>query len=114
LKEQREKIFWTGGFRHEIQVRWSWCTRDIPEPIDDRLLSLLDENKAESTRGDEQPKNSDYLKCMTAERGFTELQEKNCDSKAYLLCTSTERFTPVINVGLKFIPKLKLYTEKSL
>jgi hypothetical protein len=34
-----DKTFWTGGFKHELNAMWAWCTKDVPMPIDDSMAS---------------------------------------------------------------------------
>ncbi|XP_065346726.1 uncharacterized protein LOC135943983 [Cloeon dipterum] len=39
-----EVKFWTGGFKHELNNMWSWCTKDSPEPIDNDLMTDVSSN----------------------------------------------------------------------
>jgi hypothetical protein len=40
------KAFWTGGFKHELNNMWSWCTKDSPEPIDESLITEVSSDKS--------------------------------------------------------------------
>jgi hypothetical protein len=93
MKSATGKQFWTGGFRHELQAQWSWCTKDSPEMIDQTIL----------------PSMAVAITVAGVRTGRTELDDMNClsityeasygiaislcnSSNIYLSCESVEKY----------------------
>jgi hypothetical protein len=93
-----QRVYWTGGFRHELQAKWSWCTKDSPDPIDPSFYASLG-LPSESYPG---------TGAETTPRGRTEKDDLNCAAvelsieggvsssfcnatKVFLFCESVEK-----------------------
>lgn len=72
------QAYWSGGFKHELNNMWSWCTKDSPEPIDE---SLITEVSADKSRID------DNCVQMAFEYSI-QLTNQKCDAKFTLACES--------------------------
>ncbi|CAB3379238.1 Hypothetical predicted protein [Cloeon dipterum] len=87
--------YWSGGFKHELNNMWSWCSKDSPEPIDDSLITEIsnDESKFEDTAiqlsfdystllTNWKPENTYNLMCESVEKTTIDLVgSRNCRAK---------------------------------
>jgi hypothetical protein len=89
------KAFWTGGFKHELNAMWAWCTKDSPEPIDDSMTTdivgdVTTEKPKEGTKR-VKVKNQDY-NCLLASFEDATLSCNLCNAQdVYLGCESVEK-----------------------
>jgi len=92
------KSFWTGGFKHELNAMWSWCTRDSPEPIDDGMTTDMtgDSTTPKPQEGQKRVQNANAdNNCMQSNFDSTGALSANlCDAKSiYFACESVEKMT---------------------
>ncbi|XP_059476327.1 uncharacterized protein LOC132197211 [Neocloeon triangulifer] len=90
-----DEAYWTGGFKHELNNMWSWCTKDSPEPIDESLITEVSNDKSKfddtaiqlsfdfsSMLTNWKPENKYNLMCESVTKSVVELVgNKNCRAK---------------------------------
>jgi hypothetical protein len=88
-KIDQNKDFWTGGFRHELNSQWSWCTRDSPEPIEASIISSMEMSAKDDAKNQTKDEN-----CLSVRFTHSEApQARNCTaSEIYLSCESVEKY----------------------
>jgi hypothetical protein len=98
------KAFWTGGFKHELNAKWAWCTKDIPEPIDDSMTTdivgdVTTEKPKEGVKRTEVA--SEDFNCLLANFEDAALSCNLCKaSSVYLGCESVEKLSADLLVCL--------------
>jgi hypothetical protein len=109
VKSAAGKEFWTGGFWHELNALWSWCTKDSPESItftENFITVVTNEGKTKRERT-----KRDDLNCLTAkyQARSVGLEARDCKaSEVYLSCESVEKYPSDLLVRLKQIVKRNL------
>jgi hypothetical protein len=107
LKEAREQNFWLGGFKHELNAMWAWCTKDSPEPIDSTITTEIsgDVTTEKPNEGSRRTKveNEDY-NCLLANFDSATFSCNLCDVKGVnLACESVDKLPADLLVrNLKF------------
>jgi hypothetical protein len=98
------KAFWTGGFKHELNAMWAWCTKDSPEPIDDSMTTDIvgDVTTEKPKEGVKRTKvASQDFNCLLANFYDAALSCNLCKaSSVYLGCESVEKLSEDLLVRL--------------
>ncbi|XP_059481817.1 uncharacterized protein LOC132200398 isoform X2 [Neocloeon triangulifer] len=87
----KETKYWTGGFKHELNNMWSWCTKDSPDPMDENLVTELSKEKDKS--------DNNCVSMSTSVGGSITLTNYLCNitmatdsnSSIYLACESIDK-----------------------
>jgi hypothetical protein len=91
-----EKEFWTGGFRHELNGQWSWCTKDSPEPIPSTMLTggvIVESTSTEAGAKQRRTKEDDYNCVSVTYEATGDMFARSCNAtNIYLSCESVEKY----------------------
>jgi hypothetical protein len=95
VSSANDRSFWTGGFKHELNAMWAWCTKDSPEPIDDSMTTDIvgDVTTEKPREGVKRAKvESQDLNCLNAVFESQSLSASFCEaSSVNLACESVEK-----------------------
>jgi hypothetical protein len=85
-----ETSFWTGGFKHELNDLWAWCTRDSPMPLEETVAKgIVSEQRKDKSDADD-------FRCLHATfdpNGAIAMGQNLCEAKAvHLACESVEKY----------------------
>jgi hypothetical protein len=108
-----KKAFWTGGFKHELNAMWAWCTKDSPEPIDDSMTTDIvgDVTTEKPKEGAKRKKvETQDFNCLLASFDDASLSCNLCNAKSvYLGCESVEKLTADLLVSVQTLVKRTLF-----